>query len=64
MTTSDLLDERGLGAGYKNSDGFDSSRAGQRKIHEQDAATEINLEYGSLDIADFCALARLMQGWG
>lgn len=53
-TTSDMLDEQGLGAGYK--DGFGSSRAGQRKTDEQDAATKLNPECGSLDIADFCAL--------
>lgn len=61
--TSDLPDEQGLGAGYKGSDGFDSSGASQREIDEQDAATKINPEHVSLDVADFCALARLMQGW-
>lgn len=59
-----MLNEQGLGAGYKDNDGFDSSGAGQRKIDEQDAATKINPEHGLLDIADFCALARLMRGWG
>lgn len=62
--TTDLPDEQSLGAGYKDNDGFYSSRAGPRKIDEQDAATKINPEHGSLDVADFCALARLMQGWG
>lgn len=32
--TSELLDEQGLGAGYKDNDGFDSSRAAQRKINK------------------------------
>lgn len=58
-----MLDEQGLGAGYKDNDGFDSSKASQRKTDEQDAATKINPEHGSLVVADFCALARLMQGW-
>lgn len=38
------------GSWYRATDGFDSSRVGQGKIDEQDAATKINPEHSLLDL--------------
>ena len=62
--TSDLLDpdKRGLGVGCRGDDGFDSSRVAQGQIDKQDAATKINPDHSTLDLADACAFAGWMQG--
>lgn len=60
----DLPDEQSLGAGYKDNDGFYSSRASQRKIDEQDAATKINPEHGLIGRCRLLCLGKVDAGLG